>query len=303
MRKIVLFVLLIAAFALSGCGNDDANDVNYESVGNVSFSVPSSWEADLSGSSDGVARFYPPDGMLIITTGLDLISDDIDAYVDGILENGGELVSDPEPFTVDGHDGYRFTASVPLEEQTQTVDVVAFDTSEGSVGIWMGTNTDSDADYTGDYQAVINSIIVDDSAPAEERTTTTAAPVSEYGEDLGGGDYSVKGIKDEVHPQSVRNDTTGSWKYCMIAQSGITAEDYAYNYYKTCFESGDTVHYVVNVSTNTTTCISDLGGLVAVTTTEYVDGEEHDASTLGGGMVLGSWNLYPDSGEMESTME
>ena len=79
MRKIVLFVLLIAAFALSGCGNDDANDVNYESVGNVSFSVPSSWEADLSGSSDGV----------IITTGLDLISDDIDDYVDGILENGG----------------------------------------------------------------------------------------------------------------------------------------------------------------------------------------------------------------------
>lgn len=133
--------------------------------------------------------------------------------------------------------------------------------------------------------------------------TTAALPASDYGEDLGGGDYSVKGIKDSVHPQSVRNDTTGSWKYCMIAQSGITAEDYAYNYYKTCFESGDTVHYVVNVSTNTTTCISDLGGLVAVTTTEYVDGEEHDASTLGGGMVLGSWNLYPDSGEMESTME
>lgn len=134
-------------------------------------------------------------------------------------------------------------------------------------------------------------------------TATTSSPASDYGEDLGSGDYSVKGIKDEVHPQSVRNDTTGSWKYCMIAQSGITAEDYAYNYYKTCFESGDTVHYVVNVSTNTTTCISDLGGLVAVTTTEYVDGEEHDASTLGGGMVLGSWNLYPDTGKMESTME
>lgn len=303
MKRVVILVMFIALFVISGCGSSESDDVNFESVGNISFSVPSSWDADLSEASSGTARFYPPNGTLLIMTGLDPINDDIDAFVDGLLEGGGELVSDPDAITIDDHDGYRFTATVPLEDQTQNVDVVAFDTEEGSVGIWMGTNIDSDADYTGDYQAVIDSIVVDDPAPAEEETTTTAAPVSQYGEDLGGGDYSVKGIKDSVHPQSVRNDTTGSWKYCMIAQSGITAEDYAYNYYKTCFEPGDTVHYVVNVSTNTTTCISDLGGLVAVTTTEYVDGEEHDASTLGGGMVLGSWNLYPDTGKMENTME
>lgn len=154
------------------------------------------------------------------------------------------------------------------------------------------SNYEDDFDDDDDYQVSTIETEADDSAT-----------VSDYGEKLGGSDYKVNGIDDDVHTQSVRNDSTGSWKYCMIAQSGITAEDFAYNYYKTCFESGDTVHYIVNVSTNTTTCISDIGGFVSVTTTEYVDGEEHDASTLGSGMVLGSWILYTDTGEMESVEE
>lgn len=114
----------------------------------------------------------------------------------------------------------------------------------------------------------------------------------------GDSGYTVDGIDDSVSPVSMREDTTDSWKVVTIAQSNLSPEDYAYSYYKTCFEDGDTIHWIVNFNTNTTTSISKSGDSVFVTVYEYVDGEEHSAKSIGTGTVYGEWSMNPDTGEM-----
>lgn len=110
--------------------------------------------------------------------------------------------------------------------------------------------------------------------------------------------HTVDGISDNVVPVSMREDATDSWKVSTIACSADPKE-YALSYYKECFEDGDRVHWVVNFSTNTTTCINDMDGLLSVTTYEYVDGEEHSAKEIGGGMKLDEFLVYVDSGKIE----
>lgn len=115
----------------------------------------------------------------------------------------------------------------------------------------------------------------------------------------GDSGYSVDGIDCSVNPVSMVDDSTGGWKVVTIAQSGISAEDYAYNYYKTCFEAGDTIHWIVNFSTNTTSSISVIGSDVYVGVREYVDDEEHSAKDIGSGMLYGEWLMDPETGAME----
>lgn len=115
----------------------------------------------------------------------------------------------------------------------------------------------------------------------------------------GSSGISVDGIDDPVSPHAMNDDDTGSWKVVTIAQSGLGPEDFAAAYYDACFEDDDTVHWIVNFSTNTTTSIARSGDQVFVTCYEYVDGEEHSAKDIGTGQLYGEWMLDPDSGKLE----
>ena len=115
----------------------------------------------------------------------------------------------------------------------------------------------------------------------------------------GSSGVSVDGIDDPVSPHAMNDDDTGSWKVVTIAQAGLEPEDFAAAYYAACFEDGDTAHWIVNFSTNTTTAISRVGDQVFVSCYEYVDGEEHSAKEIGGGQLYGEWLLDPDTGKME----
>lgn len=115
----------------------------------------------------------------------------------------------------------------------------------------------------------------------------------------GSSGISVDGIDDPVSPHAMNDDDTGSWKVVTIAQAGLEPEDFAAAYYAACFEDGDTAHWIVNFSTNTTTVISRTGDQVFVTCHEYVDGEEHSAKEIGTGQLYGEWLLDPDTGKME----
>lgn len=115
----------------------------------------------------------------------------------------------------------------------------------------------------------------------------------------GSSGISVDGIDDPVSPHAMNDDDTGSWKVVTIAQAGLEPEDFAAAYYAACFEDGDTAHWIVNFSTNTTTAISRVGDQVFVTCHEYVDGEEHSAKEIGTGQLYGEWLLDPDTGKME----
>lgn len=114
---------------------------------------------------------------------------------------------------------------------------------------------------------------------------------------ISGSGYDVPGIDEKIITLDVPDDTTGGWKYCTIAEAA-DPEEYALDYYKTCFEDGDKVHWIVNFGNNTTTSILDLNGMLTVTVHERVDGEEKSAKTMGDGMVYSEFMVNTDTGEI-----
>lgn len=102
-------------------------------------------------------------------------------------------------------------------------------------------------------------------------------------------------------PTDVRNDTTGNWRKITISDGKVNIVEYALSYQDLHMREGE-VHHIINFENNTTTWLNNLGGLLYVDVKEYVDGEEHDASTLGSGMLLNSYVIYPD-GDIEELEE
>ncbi|MCM1545220.1 MAG: hypothetical protein NC110_07975 [Ruminococcus sp.] len=82
----------------------------------------------------------------------------------------------------------------------------------------------------------------------------------------------------------------------------MSFEEYALDYYNKHFEkeSSDEVHWIVNFTAGTTTKINCLGAYLSVDTYEYVDNEEHDASKIGSGMLLASYIVWLDNGDIEA---
>lgn len=97
-------------------------------------------------------------------------------------------------------------------------------------------------------------------------------------------------------PSKVRNDKTGNWRKITLSEN-INIEEYALSYAEKHMNEGE-VHYIINFTNNTTTWLNNLGGLLYVDVKERVDKEEHDAATLGSGMLLKSYVIYPD-GDIE----
>ena len=112
------------------------------------------------------------------------------------------------------------------------------------------------------------------------------------------GTYNIDDI-EFWFSDSVRNDITGNWRIASIASSkDIT--DYVIDYYNTLFSSNDEIHAIVNFSLNTTSSISVLyNGILDVSIHEYIDGEEHDAKALFGGMLLKEYWVNTETGEIE----
>lgn len=131
----------------------------------------------------------------------------------------------------------------------------------------------------------------------ESNTDSTWDDIKEKDRIVGKSDKDFKtAVKDK--PAKVRNDQTGKWRKTSIAES-IDIEDYALSYQKE-YMKNDEVHFIVNFTRNTTTWLNATGGLLFVEIREHVKSEEHDAKTLGSGMVLKSYTIYPD-GDIEET--
>ena len=101
----------------------------------------------------------------------------------------------------------------------------------------------------------------------------------------------------------VRNDVTGKWRLSEYASSD-TQETFAVDYYKAFFESDDEIHAVINMTNKTTACVKLITeDTLEVTIYEYVDGEEHDAKKLFGGMLLKRYFVTISTGEIEEIAE
>lgn len=90
-------------------------------------------------------------------------------------------------------------------------------------------------------------------------------------------------------PKDVRNDVTGKWKIATTTDS-IDIEDYALDYYNENMKD-DEIHYIVNFTNDTTTQITKMNNELNLEVRERVDKEEHDAKTLGSGMLLQSMTI------------
>lgn len=116
---------------------------------------------------------------------------------------------------------------------------------------------------------------------------------------LGKSDKDIKEITDlsTSRPKPVRNDNTGKWRVTTTSKS-FNPEEYAISYFKTFFEKEDELHYIVNFNRNTTTSINKFLTILQVTIHERVDGEEHDANKLGGGMLYAEFHVHLDNGDI-----
>ena len=112
---------------------------------------------------------------------------------------------------------------------------------------------------------------------------------------VGKSDKDFSELKD-TEPTDVRNDTTGNWRKITISEN-VDITEYALSYSDLHMNEGE-VHHIINFGNNTTTWLNEMDGLLFVDVKEYVNGEEHDANTLGSGATLKSYVIYPD-GDIE----
>lgn len=131
--------------------------------------------------------------------------------------------------------------------------------------------------------------VVTETTPSETESNTNSIP---------SGTYNIDDI-EFWFSDSVMNDVTGRWRISSIASSKDITE-YVADYYNILFSSDDEVHAIVNFSLNTTTSVSVLpDGRLDVVIHDYIDGEEHDAKALFGGMLLKEYFINPQTGEFE----
>ena len=162
-------------------------------------------------------------------------------------------------------------------------------------------NVEISSSYTNTAQ---ENITIDDKQTEDSSSSEyseIAAPSSETEsntEPIKSGTYNIDDI-EFWFSDSVRNDITGNWRIASIASSkNIT--DYVIDYYNTLFSSNEEIHAIVNFSLNTSSSISVLyDGMLDVVIHEYIDGEEHDANVLFGGMLLKEYWINTKSGEID----
>ena len=107
-------------------------------------------------------------------------------------------------------------------------------------------------------------------------------------------------LKDEIslsYLGDVHNDKTGKWK---LAECVTTEEMSTYlpEYYAAYFGSDDEVHALVNFSNNTTSCIKVSDSNLMIEVHEYVKGEELDAGKLFSGMLIKTYVMDKETGEI-----
>lgn len=135
-------------------------------------------------------------------------------------------------------------------------------------------------------------------------STETSGGESEQAE---GTTEEIETLKDDLKDKYdisepdkfLQGDSTGKWRLETVA-NGTATYKYAVDYAKVYMDEGD-VHYIVNFSLKTTSQLRELQGKLSVITTEYVDGEEHDARVIGSGMVYAKQYFDIETGDEVTT--
>lgn len=143
---------------------------------------------------------------------------------------------------------------------------------------------------------VVSSIDTTDSI--EDASSTEEEEITEIDRDgvIGKSDGNIDDV-DKLKPRDMRNDVTGNWRLVTTSKN-MDMRKYGKSYADKYMEDGQ-VHVIVSFATNTTTTINKGNGMLSVHIYEYVKKEEHDAKKVGNGMLLGSYNIYLDNGDIQ----
>jgi lipoprotein len=134
-----------------------------------------------------------------------------------------------------------------------------------------------------------------DTETSVSETVATKTTVTETAADTANKKENMKQEYDLSDPMSINDDTTGKWK--LNRMTGATNPiDFAFDYYKN-FMQPDEIHYIINFSTNTTTIIQNMAGMLYVRVLEHVDKEEITAKTIGSGVLLQEKYFNIETGE------
>ncbi len=130
--------------------------------------------------------------------------------------------------------------------------------------------------------------------PIAKPSSDTAAAVLDNSEPEAKSSLDFNVSFSDTYP----NDVTGNWRLATITENK-KIEEYAVDYYNRYIKSDNEIHIIINFTLNTTSCIMTMGNLMYVTTTEYVDNEEHNAKLACTGMLLSEYCINIATGEME----
>lgn len=319
MKKKTIYLALILAAGISGCGN--GSEVESESNTILTESEILS-DADTK-ESDEIETLYteatklkPEEVFLSDLAGKTTFVNDYEAINDtALLLSLQDALKDMSlhdthlPFVgedikvspvTDGYNveteyflvnqyNYKLKMSVSYDDTSSEFSINSLELDGVSIEI---PETDSNKEKKEDSEAL----------SSEVKTTETMTDEIEDApaDRTGVSGKSNKNIADlhVSYSDSYRNDETGKWRLAKIADS-INVEEYALSYYKQYFKSDDEVHFIIDFTLKTTNVVTCMGGILDVSTYEYVDGEEHDAKSAPGGMLLSQNWVYMDNGDIE----
>ena len=186
MKKISL-ILLSVIWVLSACSSDANTETTEEvvsktetnlvdeksklySMSSMEYSIPESWTEEVS--DENLKYYYPEDGMLMVSyqEADGIISDDVTrtSYIEGVTSSfdSFDLISESE-INVAGTTAYQYNFNNVLSNEEYKSTVITFDYYDGIISLLMATVSNSDKDYSNEFENILSSIEFTDEADEE----------------------------------------------------------------------------------------------------------------------------------------
>lgn len=204
-----------------------------------------------------------------------------------LYDNPAYSHSDIKEITYGDISACSFNAVGQIDGSTVSFLCNLFDNPGGGVlAIFMLDDTEGDiANDTHDYLRIFYNMTPADSSASVPDGSSNSAPSDSSSYEVLSSKYNFSRIGN------VNNDKTGKWRLYECATTADIGE-YIYDFCSSCVASDDDIYFIVNFTLGVTYRIDPMGSIVLVDTLEYVDGEEHDASTLASGMSLADTRMF-----------
>lgn len=162
----------------------------------------------------------------------------------------------------------------------------------------VGMTGDSQTDDVEAEEPVVEEVAEIDEKP-EKEVVDKDESVEEEAEET--EENNLPEELQDLRVRDVRDDVTGNWRVVVDNKNFKMPENAVA--YSDEYMNEDETHFLVSFTTYTTTIINDYSGVLYVDIKEYVKKEEHYADTLGNGMLLKSYQVVKETGEITELEE